>query len=78
MKEDMLKFHKLDIKWLSAGIILIILGFIILGWNNSGVKTYEQQVFAWHKLTLAPILLLAGYALTGFAIMKKTGKRKLS
>jgi len=69
MKGQTLNFLKLNIRWLGLGIFLLILGYIILGWSASGNKSYEETVFAWHKLTLAPIILLMGYAMIGLSIM---------
>jgi len=46
------------------------LGYIILGWDNNPVpRSYEATVFAWHKITLAPIIILLGYAVIGLSIM---------
>jgi len=70
----MLNYLKLNIKWLFAGIFLLILGYIILGWNSPDKKTYEETVFAWHKLTLAPIFLLTGYLFIGISIMIRSKK----
>jgi hypothetical protein len=69
MKAQSLNFLKLNIKWLSSGIFLLILGYAVLGWNPSVNKSYEETVFAWHKLTLAPIILLIGYLMISLSIM---------
>ena len=74
MKDKSLNYLKLNIKWLITGIFLLILGYVILGWNASGNKSYEETVFAWHKLTLAPIILLVGYVCIGLSIMIRTRK----
>ncbi|HEY4786003.1 MAG TPA: DUF3098 domain-containing protein [Bacteroidales bacterium] len=71
MKHSLLNYLNLNIKWLLAGIFLLILGYIILAWTPSGNKSYEETVFAWHKLTLAPIILLTGYVCMGVSIMIK-------
>jgi hypothetical protein len=69
MKSQTLNFLKLNIRWLAIGILLLILGYIILGWDNTNNRSYEETVFAWHKLTLAPIVILFGYAIIGLSIM---------
>jgi hypothetical protein len=73
MKNETLKILKINYKWLIAGIFLVILGYLILS-INTGNKPYEQTVFAWHKLTLAPIILIGGYFSIGFSIL--TSKEK--
>jgi hypothetical protein len=70
--ESMLNFVKLNVKWLAAGIILLLLGFMVMGWNTPGAPDTELQVFAWHKITLAPVMLMAGYVCIGIAVMKRS------
>lgn len=74
MEENMLNFHKLNIRWLVAGIFLLILGYIILGWTPSGNLSYTEIVFSWHQLNLAPVIILSGYLLIGISIMVRTKK----
>ena len=73
MKGVVLNFHKLNTKWLIPGILLIILGYIIMAWDIQGVSA-GANVYAWNKLTLAPIILLLGYIVIGVSIMIKPGK----
>lgn len=74
MKGESLKYLKLNIRWLATGIFLLISGYIVLGWAPSTNASYEETVFAWHKLTLAPIILLSGYGCIALSIMRKTKK----
>jgi uncharacterized membrane protein len=69
MKPSKLNFVKLNIKWLTIGILLLILGYTILGWSTASPKSNEEATFAWHKITLAPIIILLGYTSIGLAIM---------
>lgn len=62
MKNNSLNYLKLNIKGLSIGIFLLILGYTILGWQSN-------SSFAWHKMVLAPLLLFIGYATTGLSLM---------
>jgi Protein of unknown function (DUF3098) len=73
MKDQVLNFSKLNIKWLLVGLFLLVLGYVILGWGSVG-KSYEATVFSWHKMTLAPIILLLGYVTIGFSIMHQSKK----
>jgi len=73
MDKETLKNFKINYKWFLAGIILILLGYIILSINPVD-QSYEKTVFAWHKLTLAPIILVIGYFSIGFSIFKPTKK----
>ena len=74
MKKKSLNFLKLNIKWLIAGLFLLILGYLVLGWSPGGNKSYEETVFGWSKLVLAPIIILLGYTTIGFSIMLQAKK----
>jgi hypothetical protein len=51
--------------WIAS--ILLILGFIIMSIDQKG--TFSGKSF--HQLTIAPILLLMGYSLFIFVVLKK-------
>jgi len=74
MKVQTLNFLKLNTSWFAIGIILLILGYLILGWDNSESASYEQSVFAWHKLFLAPFVILSGYTTIGISVMLRGNK----
>lgn len=54
---------------MQCGIILLLLGYISLGWNGTNHNPVDENIFSWHKLYLAPVLLFVGYALIGFSLM---------
>jgi len=72
--KTMLSFLKLNVKWLAAGIFFLVLGYIILAWSPTGNKSYIGTVFAWNKMTLAPIVILIGYVMIGLSIMRPSKK----
>ena len=53
-----------NVHWIAT--ILLVLGFIIMAINNE-----EKFGRSFHQVTLAPILLLAGYGLFIVVVMKK-------
>lgn len=59
-----------------AGVVLIVIGFILLsgGGSTDPVNEFSQEMFSFRRLWIAPIFLLAGFALEGFAIMYKDKK----
>lgn len=57
---------------LVAGLILIFFGFILMsGGGSDDPNVFNENIFNFRRLTLAPILILAGYVVEIFAIMKK-------
>jgi len=69
-------FDKTNYYIMFAGIALILLGFILM----AGGKSQDPHVFNWaeiysfRRITLAPILIIAGFVVEIFAIMRKPKK----
>ena len=67
-------FGKDNLLWMLIGIIVIILGFVLM----SGVKSEDpnvfdvDQVYSKTRITIAPILIMAGLLIEVYAIMKKS------
>jgi hypothetical protein len=65
-------FGKQNFKLLLLGLALILVGFLLMiGGGSDDPKVYSDRIFNFRRLTLAPILVLAGYVVEIFAIMKK-------
>ena len=65
-------FGKENYKLLLIGLALILVGFILMiGGGSKDPKVFSEDIFNFRRLTLAPILVLAGFVVEIFAIMKK-------
>ena len=65
-------FGRQNYKLLFIGLALILLGFILMiGGGSDDPNVFSDKIFNFRRLTLAPILVLAGYVIEIFAIMKK-------
>ena len=71
-------FNKKNYTLLIIGLILIISGFLLMvGGGSDDPEVFSEALFGFRRLTLAPILILAGYFVEIFAIMyrpKQTNK----
>lgn len=64
-------------KWMLVGLGLIVIGFILMtGSGNSDPAVFNEKIFSWRRITLAPIVVLAGFGLEIWAIMKRPKKKK--
>jgi hypothetical protein len=55
-----------------VGVGLIILGFILMnGGGSKDPNVFNMEMFNFRRLTLAPILVLAGFGIELVAIMKR-------
>jgi hypothetical protein len=65
-------FGKENYKLLLIGLGLIVLGFLLMiGGGSKDPKVFSYSLFDFQRITLAPVLVLAGYVVEIFAIMKK-------
>jgi hypothetical protein len=65
-------FGKENYRLLLIGLALIVLGFLLMiGGGSKDPKVFSTGIFNFQRLTLAPLLILAGYVVEIFAIMKK-------
>jgi hypothetical protein len=65
-------FGKENYRLLLIGLGLIVLGFLLMiGGGSDDPNVFSQEIFNFRRLTLAPLLILAGYVVEIFAIMKK-------
>ena len=65
-------FGRENYKMLFIGLAFIALGFILMvGGGSNDPKVFNQSIFDTQRLTIAPILILAGFVIEIFAIMKR-------
>lgn len=58
---------------LIAGLVVTALGFLLMiGGGSDDPTVFSEDIFSFRRITLAPILVLAGYGIQIFAILKKT------
>jgi len=68
---------KENYKLLAIGFAIIVLGFLLmLGGKSEDPNTFSEKIFSFRRITLAPIVVLAGFIFEIWAIMKKPGDSK--
>ena len=57
---------------LGVGLVVIILGMILMWGGGSDDPTqFNYEMFSWRRITLAPILIVGGFAFEIYALMKR-------
>ena len=66
-------FGKENYIWMLAGIVVIILGFILMaGGKSADPKVFDpKEVYSTTRITIAPLLIIIGFILEIVGIMKK-------
>jgi hypothetical protein len=70
-----LLFEKINYKILLIGIVVIALGFLLMsGGGSDDPKVFNEAIFNFRRIRLAPTTVLIGFGITIYAILKKPKK----
>ena len=59
-------------KLMAIGFAVIIVGFILMaGGRSDDPKVFSDDIFSFRRVTLAPLIVLAGFIFEIYAIMKR-------
>ena len=65
-------FDRQNYKWLLIGLAFLLVGYLLMiGGGSDDPDVFNYGMFNFQRLTLSPILLIIGYLLGIYAIMKK-------
>jgi len=65
-------FGKENYTMMLIGIAVLIIGFFLLsGGDSNDPNVFNPEVFSFRRITLAPIIILIGFGIEVYAILKK-------
>ena len=69
-------FGKDNFIWMLVGLAVMALGFFLMAGGKSAdpTKFNDNEIYSFTRITLAPFLIIAGFVVEIFAIMKKPGE----
>ena len=57
---------------LVIGLAIILVGFLLMaGGGSDSPDEFNYAMFSWRRITLAPILVIGGFAFEIYAILKR-------
>ena len=61
--------------YMLVGVLIIVLGFMLMSGSGEHTATeFDESIFSFRRITLAPIVVIAGFAFEVYAIMKRFEK----
>jgi hypothetical protein len=71
--KDNVLFGRENYIWMAIGLAVLALGFLLMaGGKSSDPKVFDpKEVYSTTRITIAPMLIIAGFIIEIFAIMKK-------
>ncbi len=66
-------FDKVNYYYMFAGLALILIGFMCMSGGKSADPNVfnKEEIYSFRRITLAPILVIAGFVVEVMAIMRK-------
>ena len=54
------------------GLVVLAIGYVLMtGGGSDDPNVFSEEIFSFRRITLAPIIILLGFAIEVVAIMKK-------
>ncbi|HMO62167.1 MAG TPA: DUF3098 domain-containing protein [Ferruginibacter sp.] len=66
-------FGKTNYTWMLVGIVVMAIGFFLMAGGKSADPAVfnDDEIYSTTRITIAPLLIVAGFVIEIFAIMKK-------
>ncbi|MBO5656507.1 MAG: DUF3098 domain-containing protein [Rikenellaceae bacterium] len=70
--ESKMALGKKNLVLMAIGVAIIVLGFVLMaGGGSDDPNVFNYEMFNFRRITLAPLLVIGGFAFEIYAIMKK-------
>ncbi|RYG46550.1 MAG: DUF3098 domain-containing protein [Chitinophagaceae bacterium] len=71
-------FDRSNYTWMIAGVVLILIGLALMAGGKSADPNQfnYDEIYSFRRITLAPIMMLIGFGIEIYAIMKKPANPK--
>lgn len=73
MAKKKLLFGKRNYKFMLIGILFIAIGFILMsGGGSDDPNIFNEEIYSFRRIRLAPILVIIGFIIEVYAILTKS------
>ena len=73
-----LAFGRMNFILLAVGMLVVIIGFILMGGDGSSAEAYNPDIFSARRIKVAPIVCLVGFLSMIYAVVYKPKDKKES
>lgn len=71
MDKKNLAFNKTNFIFLAAGMLIVIIGFILMSGSGSTETAFDPDIFSTRRIKVAPLVCFVGFVSIIFAIIHK-------
>ena len=70
--ESKMALGKKNLAMMAIGVAIIVLGFVLMaGGGSDDPNVFNYEMFSFRRITLAPLLVIGGFAFEIYAIIQK-------
>lgn len=70
-----LSFGKENYLFIGVGFLLCVIGYMLMvGGGSDDPTIYNPEIFSFRRITLSPVIIIAGFIVVIYGIMKKPKK----
>ena len=73
-KKNNVLFGKENFIWMAVGAVVVMIGILLMAGGKSTDPNIfaDQEVYSTRRITIAPVLIIIGFVIEVYAIMKKS------
>ncbi|MBZ4675513.1 MAG: hypothetical protein JG782_132 [Anaerophaga sp.] len=76
-KKSEMALEKQNYRLLAIAFIIVVIGFVLMtGSSNEDPQIFNEDIYSFRRITLAPLVVLFGFLFGIYAIMKKPADTK--
>ena len=58
--------------WMLISVVLVVVGYLLMqGGASTDPNVFSEEIFSARRITVAPIVVLTGYGLMFYALLKR-------
>ena len=72
VNNDQMSFTMKNYITILVGVVLLFVGFALMSGGGEHTATeFDYSIFSFRRISLAPVVVIAGFVVVGFGIMKR-------
>ena len=76
-QEEKFAIARRSYTYIAIGVVVIVIGFLLMmGGKSDDPNVFNPEIFSFRRITLAPIIVLAGFFFIMWAIMHKPSQNQ--
>ena len=72
LNQEQMPFSMKNYITILVGVVILFVGFALMSGGGEHTATeFDSSIFSFRRITLAPVVVIAGFVVVGFGIMKR-------